>query len=67
MEHREKGGKFQSPSLAIQPAKSFFSMPGIETVRVPVHNLLRNETPDLSMGLRNVHVYESKACGGVEE
>lgn len=28
---REKGGKFLSPSLAIQPAKTFFSMSGIET------------------------------------
>lgn len=27
----EKGGNFLSPSLAIQPAKTFFSMSGIET------------------------------------
>lgn len=44
---------------------SLFSTPGVETVRVPVHKLLRNETPDLPVGWRNEHEKESKACGVV--
>lgn len=65
MEHGQRGGTFQSPLLAIQTAEGPFSMPGIETNCVEVHNLQRNET--LNHGAEKCVCGRVQICGGEVE